>query len=220
MKITVRQLRRVISEEVKRVFEAANTVKDALSDDLALVVVAGDPKSFILYDPELLIKIIEADEDDSRAYKAIYAVVMVNRDKEASQWGAKTVNATAARDGYGPLLYDIAMDECGGLVSDRSSVSPRAKAVWRYYKDNREDVVKKPLDDMEDPKSPPKVDDTEELHPGGAKNPLNYAYFINRGPKTARLKANHAAYAKQFRRLGITQDRMSWIAQEFFDRNY
>jgi hypothetical protein len=60
-----------------------------------------------------------------------------------------------AGQGYGPLLYDIAMEyatENGlGLMSDRVSVSDEAVGVWDYYFQNRvgKDVKAHQMDDME-----------------------------------------------------------------------
>ena len=51
-----------------------------------------------------------------------------------------------AESGYGPLLYDIAMEmvyllDDGGLMPDRTMVSPDARGVWRRYYD-RSDIGK------------------------------------------------------------------------------
>jgi len=48
------------------------------------------------------------------------------------------VSNVEADHGYGPLLYDIAMEmvyllDDGGLMPDRTMVSPEARAVWRKY---------------------------------------------------------------------------------------
>ena len=60
------------------------------------------------------------------------------------------VSFTNAKDGWGPMLYDIAMEWAtehgGGLMSDRSSVSKDAYNVWDYYKNNRSDVEVRQLD--------------------------------------------------------------------------
>lgn len=53
---------------------------------------------------------------------------------------------SAARKGYGPLLYDLAMevvvDRIGdmGIMCDRTTVSDEARRVWDYYFVRREDV--------------------------------------------------------------------------------
>ena len=50
--------------------------------------------------------------------------------------------------GWGPMLYDVAMEAAGkrGLTPDRKLVSSDAERVWRYYMTNRSDVSTKQLD--------------------------------------------------------------------------
>ena len=65
---------------------------------------------------------------------------------------------SSSADGYGPLLYDIAMEYASiptngtGLVSDRGRVSNPALGVWDYYdkyRTNKDgDVIKFQCDDM------------------------------------------------------------------------
>ena len=56
-----------------------------------------------------------------------------------------------ASDGWGPLLYDVCIEVAtikgGGLVSDRTIVSPEAYDVWDIYNTRRGDVKKMQLDD-------------------------------------------------------------------------
>ena len=102
---------------------------------------------------------------------------------------------SAAEKGYGPLLYDIAMAGEQGLMPDRDGVSPDATRVWQKYRD-RPDVTSKLLDDINNPKTPPKIDDTSRLYPDDEENPLNYAYFIKSMPNTAQLRGNDVAARK------------------------
>ena len=55
--------------------------------------------------------------------------------------------------GWGPMLYDIAMEiatQAGsGLLSDRNNVSYEASNVWQYYAGNRRDVEAVQLDDLD-----------------------------------------------------------------------
>jgi hypothetical protein len=57
---------------------------------------------------------------------------------------------TQATKGWGPLLYEVALEICstyyGGLMADRSTVSHKAFTVWRNYLENRPDVEKIQLD--------------------------------------------------------------------------
>jgi hypothetical protein len=61
------------------------------------------------------------------------------------------------RRGFGPLLYDIAMEAAteigGGLMSDRMVVSGDAQRVWQKYRDVRSDVDYLPLDSEENEKT-------------------------------------------------------------------
>ena len=52
--------------------------------------------------------------------------------------------------GYGPLLYDVAIELTDGLTADRTSVSGAAEAVWDYYSRNRPDVDVVQLDIPDD----------------------------------------------------------------------
>jgi len=57
---------------------------------------------------------------------------------------------TATTKGWGPLLYDVAMEYAtmkgGGLVADRVSVTDAARNMWDFYMKNRGDVEHKQLD--------------------------------------------------------------------------
>jgi hypothetical protein len=69
---------------------------------------------------------------------------------EGACWYAYMVNYSQADEGWGPMLYDVAMEVAGdsGLIADRDSLSDEAFAVWEYYMKNRSDVEKRQLDDM------------------------------------------------------------------------
>ena len=58
--------------------------------------------------------------------------------------------ASARPSGYGPLLYDTAMEVAtilgGGLTADRLVVSDEAYRVWSYYLRSRSDVKTRQLD--------------------------------------------------------------------------
>lgn len=59
---------------------------------------------------------------------------------------------TIVSSGWGPLLYDVAIEYAtahgGGLTPDRGSVSAEAEAVWEYYLNKRSDVTNHQLDDL------------------------------------------------------------------------
>ena len=68
--------------------------------------------------------------------------------------GAATVRETNAVSGWGPLLYDVAIEvassEASGLIADRRSVSDEAWRVWNTYMAKRDDVDHFQLDDPYD----------------------------------------------------------------------
>jgi hypothetical protein len=68
--------------------------------------------------------------------------------------GAYLITWVEATSGYGPLLYDIAMEYAtkkgGGLTADRKTVQPDAVRVWDYYASQRGDVNPIQLDAYED----------------------------------------------------------------------
>lgn len=205
----------------------AITAREASKRKLALARVKDGTNEmmYILYDAESLLEYVKSDDwnplSSKIGHEFIVGTVTVDRGeaRRGRQLRVPSVGFAAARGGYGPLLYDIVMSMEGGLTSDRHSVKPAAKSVWKYYKDVRNDVVAKPFDDIDDPKTPPKVDDAE-LHPGGKKNPLNYAYFIKRAPNVAALIDNHDAVIKTLRKWGFTNDCFSIAADEFFLKYY
>ena len=71
-----------------------------------------------------------------------------------------------ASQGWGPMLYDVAMEWAtqngGGMVSDRSHVSPSAREVWDYYLSNRSDVQSVQLDDLQNTITPEEEDNCEQ----------------------------------------------------------
>ena len=81
-----------------------------------------------------------------------YGKVSIGRQVDAGVCsGALMVRGSSAAHGWGPMLYDVAMElatiQGGGLMSDRDSVSGQAQRVWQYYMDNRGDVTGIQLDD-------------------------------------------------------------------------
>lgn len=80
--------------------------------------------------------------------------------------GAWIVAGIEADQGWGPLLYDIAMEWAtingNGLVPDRHDVSPAARKVWNYYFNNRSDVKNNQLDDLQNTLTEPKGDNCDQ----------------------------------------------------------
>ena len=73
--------------------------------------------------------------------------------KDGACSGAWIIAGSEASRGWGPLLYDVAIEWASmngkGLTPDRHSVSNQARAVWDYYLNKRSDVKDYQLDDLE-----------------------------------------------------------------------
>jgi GNAT superfamily N-acetyltransferase len=107
---------------------------------------------------------------------------------------ALMVSFSRASKGFGPLLYDVALEVAGarGLVSDRNVVSGPAANIWHYYFHSRPDINKKPLDDYENPQTPEKEDDclfnSSKDKNEKYGNPLNYVYYASGTPTLDKLR--------------------------------
>jgi len=89
--------------------------------------------------------------------------ILVMKTPDPSQClSAFEVERTNTRQapGFGPLLYDIAMEIAGeeGIMGDRMLVSDDAERVWRFYLNSRPDVKAIQLDRN----YPEQFTDTEE----------------------------------------------------------
>ena len=215
-------LRQMIREVL--VTEEAKGIASEGMGKLALTIIKGYPthppcRTYLLYDPAKLAELLSATKLTANA---VYGVVMVVMTPDHPQWGAKEIEFTAARSGYGPMMYDIAMADVGGLIADRGSVSDDARGIWSFYKNKRPDVEKKQIDDYRNPSTKTKKDDGErhEEEPGDS---LDYAYFLKNGPDVSMLKANHEAalpmLKKASKESGLPLD-FAAIAGEFADQQY
>lgn len=76
------------------------------------------------------------------------------------------VSWSSAEKGWGPLLYDIAIEwatqRSKGLMPDRYSVSKEARSVWDFYLKKRKDVKATQLDSMENELTPSEDDNCKQ----------------------------------------------------------
>ena len=91
--------------------------------------------------------------------------IAINKNHKARN-NTYQVAGVYTNDGFGPLLYDIAMElatqKANGLVSDRSYVEDAAANVWSYYADQRSDVKVFPADDMSNTLTPQDDDNMDQ----------------------------------------------------------
>jgi hypothetical protein len=75
-------------------------------------------------------------------------VIAQNPARNGPCLNAWEVIGAEARHGFGPILYDVAMEYAGadGLMADRRSVSSDAMRIWNFYLNSRSDVKPKQLD--------------------------------------------------------------------------
>ncbi|MEX2188153.1 MAG: hypothetical protein WD875_15205 [Pirellulales bacterium] len=75
------------------------------------------------------------------------AANQIKVDTSGVVWRVRSVNAAEA--GWGPFLYDVAMElatlDGKGLCSDPSHVTEDALKVWEFYFTRRNDVARKKL---------------------------------------------------------------------------
>ena len=80
--------------------------------------------------------------------------------------GAMKIGHARAQHGWGPMLYDVAMEHAtqiaNGLIADRDSVSDDATNVWNYYLNNRSDVVAHQLDNLSNVLTTPEDDNCNQ----------------------------------------------------------
>jgi 5'(3')-deoxyribonucleotidase len=166
---------------LKKVFlsEAAKSITD-LPEDVKVIV----EKSFT---------------DEIRVYfsnnsAGINGSVSIKQPTHSNEClNAFIVTDSGATKGFGPLLYDIAIEVAGnkGVSPDRVSVSKSASAVWEYYYNNRPDITKTPLDDRDNPKTLPKEDDCD-FHASRAQGSIS---FISDTPEIKRPWLNYVYYS-------------------------
>ena len=138
---------------------------DQLQDNFGLYVRSiGGPNEilFVLYDMDEVREIQNAKKRHEKngfrnefeistdeMLKAVYGMIQIDSyGGEASR--VNEVLVVAAIEGYGPLMYEIAMSYNPNkfLMADRGSIKPAAIKVWEYFLDNRSEefeIINAPL---------------------------------------------------------------------------
>lgn len=147
MKLTEAKLKQLIREVMT---EAAKGIADL--PDGVYVSVEKHPS-----EDSYTIRYVNEEGANPKRTHGFRGTIVIEEPNLADEYpcdGAYMISWAVASDGYGPLLYDVAMEVAtligGGLVSDRTIVSTEAQAVWRYYLKNRSDVESSQLDNEDD----------------------------------------------------------------------
>ena len=101
------------------------------------------------------------------------------QDFDGECLGSNVINSVKAPHGFGPLLYDIAMELSGkkGLTPDRREVSKDALKVWSYYLNSRDDVSTEQLDDLFGSITP--TNDADDCRQSASYNSWDITNFTN-----------------------------------------
>ncbi len=112
------------------------------------------------------------------------------------------VSYSTASDGWGPLLYDIAIELAtlngSGLIADRESVSEDAEGVWRHYMNRRSDVASLQMDDLDNELTPQDEDNCDQSTPMDHEGPNGW----QDSPLSKMYKKSPASTIEKLRSLG------------------
>ena len=135
--------------------EAMKTAADLPEDVVVVVLKESDGTGFQVYyaprdKPNVRLK--AGDLDRMEAGIDIFGTLHVGRGRNEPYEGVYVITSAKAKDGFGPLLYDVALEVAGedGLKPDVEDVSDDANAVWKYYDTRRDDVRSAMLVDIRD----------------------------------------------------------------------
>lgn len=110
-----------------------------------------DNVMILISDEESLGVKISYESAEGSRFSPLFGEVEIENMGGGPCSGAWKVMYASAEKGWGPLLYEVAIEwtsqNGGGLTSDRRSVSKKAAAVWDKYL-KRTDVSKNQLDTM------------------------------------------------------------------------
>ena len=141
---------KLLRETVRRIIlESGMKIMDDFPFDDTIIVIKRETYGYSIY---------YADENNPQQPtnhpKGYMEIAAPNGDTGPCD-KAYHVRQVKTEEGWGPLLYDVAMEHAtkvgGGLTSDRYYVSEEAYEVWNYYMNKRaasNDVTVHQLDDL------------------------------------------------------------------------
>jgi len=144
------------------------------------------------------------------AYASIVGMITIDSSAKIKDLGpcddSAKVGFVAAKEGYGPLLYDLAISfsPTGKIMSDREAVSDYALGVYKGMH-KRSDVVKKPFvnkNDKPEKKTQKRIEygmdpqddsrDCDVWYPSNPeREPLDYSFSKSTSVNTSRLESSH-----------------------------
>lgn len=193
----------MVVEELSMLAEEAKTASDLESEGLCLAV---HNKRFTLYDP-----VVATNKLTNPAVGNIEIKFLAH----CNNW---KVEYSAARKGYGPVMYDIAMSHISPefLRADTTHVSEDARKVWKYMFNHRgNEFLMEPIEDMAKEISKPFCGTAAK----GSHKAFEYAYAIKNKLNIEPLVKNNNDYAeKQGTDLEIFNRDMQWFGGKLFNQ--
>jgi hypothetical protein len=143
MKLTKQTLYKLIQEELLN--EAAKGIQDIPEGAHVVCTTLKNNNGFVM----------SLKEEGASKFGGIGWIQFENiPNKFGNCSDGMTISMSLADQGWGPFLYDLVMEkatiESAGIIPDRTTVSAKARSVWQYYLDNREGIVIRQLDDLND----------------------------------------------------------------------
>jgi predicted nucleotidyltransferase len=125
--------------------EAMKAAADLPEDIVVVVDRQNAPNYYKIYyalQEDLRSPLKAGDLDRMERGVGVYGVLSIQLGRDFPYEGNYVVESIKAADGYGPLLYDVALETVGkaGLKPDTKSISDDASAVWKFYDTQRDDV--------------------------------------------------------------------------------
>lgn len=138
---------KLLREYIRELLKEAAMGLDALIENDVYITIDKEG----LTDFNVFYSDAKGNPKDARVSGVHGEVTIMRPDKGTGPCGgALNVVYSEAASGWGPMLYDVAMEVAsevgGGLTPDRSSVSDSAQNVWNYYLGSRGDVQSHQLD--------------------------------------------------------------------------
>ena len=192
----------LLREYIKQILltEAMKTPAD-LPDDIVVVINADSKAASIYYG--MANNPSEYASLDRSTMGAIDIYSLKGHPGYGNCGDAWMVGGSGAQEGFGPLLYDIAIEwatmNAGGIIADRSSVSVDAEWVWRHYMEQRSGEVEAiQLDDLNNKLTPQDEDNCDQDVPMDHEGPNGW----QDSPLSKMYKKSPASTIEKLRSLG------------------
>ena len=130
----------------KIINEAAKTIED-LPDGYNIYIVNTAKYDRFMMPARYRIFMSKSFNRNSLKFPYLNSYIDIKKHRSCGEY---YVFGVQAKDKFGPLLYDVAMEwttkQGSGLMADRDNVKQEAYNVWSYYLNKRDDVAKKQME--------------------------------------------------------------------------